>query len=274
MVFGQIISSIVNGIKTFIDNTPKPIKFCFFLISILLLGGIINTSLHIFGVYCDSGNNPVNVGMVNGVSLLDDLPNPELFGSMQVSTSKYHSVISQCSAFRETGVMILEDGIKENFTDRYFYSNDGCTVCESAELPSEKILGLFTYNSQVCKGDVYRIPDENKSFTQKTGCLCEPPKGYFYSYRGNSYICEDNSCEGQTESVIWDNKLNDKDAVPFYPEGKTNNIDYRKAVGFICEDYKPKIAVFGINIFNYKYWVALTVIFILTSFLFRIKSKK
>jgi len=291
MAFLDFLTGITNGIKTFIDNTPKPVKFIFFLIFILLLGGLINSSLNVFGVYCDSNDNPVKVSLASGVALIGKVPDYELLNSNQVKLNKVFLTSedkhTDCSVLLTEGTVTFEDETTTDIKDIeggvWVYDGAYCTDCEEVRIKNSDVGLLSNVNagdlaSGVCWGDVDRKINYS-NWWKKSVCgsgECEPPINYKYSSDLNRYICVDDSClsqtgQGQNSGAKWDEELKKKGAERFYPEGITNELSDINAVGFVCEDLKPKLTFFGIEVFNYRYWILIMVISVMMYFLFKFK---
>ena len=278
------ITGIISGAGQLLGNLfevmPKPVKFLFFLLIILILGGVIHFGLQVFGVYCDSGNNPVYLGanIFSNIGLMDEIPNPEIIGLEAISTGSLQKGVEECSVCYDAGTIIYEDGSTEGFTKkRCFYNGrGGCVLCELAVIDPDRF--QLTQATKWCIGDAIRKDREDMSIMQKWTCgaewfgRCEPPEHYYYDYNADLYVCGDETCSGITAGQIWDEKLQSKGAKPIYPEGQIAGKGYKKFIGITCYDLKPVVSLYGIPIFDYKIWVFLTLIGVIFWIIIKIKK--
>ena len=287
------ISGLFSGagdvIKAAFDTIPKPIKFLFFLLILLFIGSLIHYSLSFFGIFCDSVDNPVNVGfnIIQNINLLDDIPqdNPnlvDLSSVLFVSGKK----ATDCSIRLTSGeIFYEEENITESITSpEWFYDGTFCTECEEVEIydwTPQSILVDIRPDTGICRGDVYRV--ENKGWWKKFWCdtlkieYCQPPQHFYYDSSSNKYVCKSGDDCGilveQDSAQFWDERLNEVGAIYLYPEGYITRTSYEKLVGVACTDFKPNITVYGIPIFDYKIWIMLMLAGILVWVLINIKKK-
>lgn len=274
-----LISSIGDIIKTAFDTIPRPIKFILFLLLLLVAGTLIQSSLHLFGVFCDSADHPVNIGLniFNNIDLISEIPSTEFIGVEAIGTANLQRGVEECSQYYESGTIIYDDGTKENFTERWFYNGRACTTCEIITVDPEGF--TLTGNQKLCLGDALRQSNEDKSLLDKWFCgkkwfgRCEPPEHYYYDSAINLYMCEDETCEGITMGMVWDDKLQEQGATYLYPEGTFTKTSYDKFVSITCSDIKPNITVYSIPIFDYRMWILLTLVIILIWVLTKLKGK-
>lgn len=276
-----IASGIGDIIKTAFDTFPKPLKFIFFLLIILLLGGIINFSLNLFGVYCDSADQPVNLGLniFTNIGLISQVPNANEINLAGRSAEEWgYSMLSQevtkCSKqIRTGGTIIYDTGNEENINNNtWFYDGGFCTNCELVT-----IYDNVGNSHRYCLGDVFRQSRDDLSWLKKQLCgswiSCEPPEHYYYDQTVNRYVCEDETCTDQTIGTAWDELLQEKGATYLYPEGSNTKRKHTNFVGVTCEDIRPKITIYGINVFNYTYWVIIMLIILCFWFYSKYKKK-
>jgi len=268
-----ILSGIGDAIKTFFDTIPKPVKFLLFLFLILFIGSIAQNSLMVFGTFCDSGEHPVKIknNIFNNIGLISDIPDPDLVGEeiVPIDEDAFSSLFKEasvCSRKIKYGTITFDDGNTEEITElTNFYNGAYCTNCEEVIIEEKRNNGdTLDIVRGLCYGDVYRL--ENKSFFKKILCgfsRCEPPKDYYYDSINDVYQCTSDECSGKTAGDWWDEKLNDLGAVYLYPEGENNRVHFENFVGVTCQDLKPRIAVYGIPIFDYFMWLLILVISLL-----------
>jgi hypothetical protein len=286
---GSILGDIGSLMQNFFQTLPKPVKFIIFLAILLLIGVIIQYSLYIFGIYCDSANNPVKLssGIFANIGLINEIPDDMSLLDKEVveieetpATKILGKSVSLCSQYYSDYRLRSSNGTETWFYNegRYFYDGTYCTDCEAV-----RILPIIYTNAnrssytpqasekKYCLGDVQHKENYGGLFgwMKKSICLsssdviggaCNPPKNYFYSYQINTYLCANNNCTGITLGQIWDDKLKNSGGVSLYPNGDNVTKSYTSAVNIKCEDLSPKIAVFGIPVFDYKLWFMILLI--------------
>lgn len=130
--------------------------------------------------------------------------------------------------------------------------------------------------SVACEGDVYPKNYTDIIFIYRWKCQyefwhtgCEVPEGMFFNkYTGNfecyTQDCIDEALDDATKT--WDRQLKELGAKYVYPEGTTTKYSYERFVGVTCKDLSIHLAVFGVDIFDYKLWVMLTLVIIMIYF--------
>ncbi|CAK0747249.1 hypothetical protein CCP1ISM_260007 [Azospirillaceae bacterium] len=271
-IIGDVFSGIGDAVKTTFDIVPRPIKFIMFLSFILLLGFLIQYTMQIFGLFCDSSNNPVNVGFnLGNIGMINDIPDAnqvDLVGRPigELPLSRLSNVLSRCSRLYPIGTDYKTKTNNYTTTDEtWFYDGTLCSDCEVA----------WVFDSgwdKKCLGDVERTPDSEKSIFRRWFCgeqwnqACEPPENYYYDSSLNIYVCNDETCEGEAKTIgeYWNEVLASAGAKQLYPEGfNATRREYTNAVGISCKDLKPMLSIFGIAIFDYTLWIMITLIGIL-----------
>ena len=291
----DIISTFTDIISTFLSTLPRPLQLIIFLLLILLIGNIVQFALNVFGIFCDSGNNPVSVGfnVIESTSLMFRSTN--MFRGQEDDFTKLEKLVS-CSNYYENYTFLADEGSllgfkvpyseildwlgvdysidKDIAPARWFYNPSPCVKCDVTFI---RLNGGDV--EEVCEGDAY--PIINKSFFQKVQCdltaadICELPDNYFYSYLSNTYVCSISDCDIAAKDQ-WDKILRDSGAEYMYAGGVDGSIaafnDYTRAVGVKCEELKPKIAFFGIVIFDYKIWMLIGILGVLFWVYWKIKK--
>ena len=280
-----IISSAGDIIKIGFSTIPRPIKFILFLFLLLFVGILLQLTLSMMGIYCDSANNPVKLhgGFIKNLQLADEIPNTEFLNleaeeQAEFGISYFSNLITKCSKKISYGIIQYEDGTEEAFTDTNFFDGTFCTNCESVTIIEQLANGDVFDTHNFCTDDVIRVDREDKSVWQKMFCGgvfggCEPPEHYFWSQNLDNFLCADETCEGITLGDKWDAKLQEAEATYLYPEGYLDDTTYTKFVGIICTDIKPNLTIYGIPVFDYKIWVLLMLVAILVWFITKIKRK-
>lgn len=296
----NLFSGLGDIIKSFFDLLPKPIKFLFFLILLLILGAVIGWLLNGFGVYCDSADNPVRISNVfSSIDLMNEIPDTDLLNLEVIEPQETESYLrsSHCNLCYEAGEVIvireLRNGskIEQNISQRTcFYKDSGCVICEDVVELNPIDYNIFGNLRGYCMGKATIKPYEDKNLFQKALCgakfygLCQPPEHYFYDGVTEQYLCEDETCTGITAGDRWDDKLRKAGAIMLYPKLTTEElarnpdktpvtkIDSDKLVQVSCQYLQPTITIYGIPIFDYRYWLIIMIIIILIGFYIKYKK--
>lgn len=266
-----IIGDILNGIRSAIDwlveTIPKPVLFLFFIFFITLIGGaIIPIFMNLGGTFCIDNlkyeNNRLdifeNVKFMAQTLKLDD---EELLpGQIEVEDNPY--TFNTCVIQTEGAGASLE----------YWYSGAYCTDCEEIEEGDAEyrswnsgFIGNAS-NEGACKGDVYRIPDKDKTVGQRIFCesvddpslvglLCEPPAGFYYNFTLHRYDCIESWCENTT--MMQAQKVELKESLTLSP------LESRQLIGIKCDGNKARFAVAGVDLFNYKMWLLIFILILI-----------
>lgn len=285
-----IFSGIGDIIKTAFDLIPRPVKFLMFLLLLLIIGQVIQYSLHLFGIFCNSANQPVQThdGLFANMGLLGKIPDSRNFNLSGQNTEEiaYTTIaqeVTKCSRNIRYATIESPNGSTRNITStaEWFYDGSTCTDCNKVFIteydPSFSMVSVST--KQWCEGFVFPL-NHSKNLWQKLVCwmACEPPTGYYYDDTSNIYVCIDEATckkESQTLGEEWDTLLLNNGATLLYPEGncqEIKDIETRTSfncegsevsTGVVCQDYQPKISVFSIPIFDFTIWILLTLVFLL-----------
>lgn len=279
-----IISSIGHTIQSVFTTLPKPLLFILFLAILLLIGALLPTIFQAFGTFCDSGDNPVSTGIniFSNVGLMTYRPDADIVGSDSIKLNKLIFMSEEkhtsCSEFITEGTIVFDDGTRINISDQnisgyWVYDGTYCTNCDEVtieEFTPNIFAGISTgdLRSGVCWGEVEKLPDSELSWLQRTSCggsggECEPPDDYKYDPDTNRYECSIASCGGKTAGDDWDDKLRKAGATPIYTTGQgTISTKHTGFVGIKCRDIKPRLSIFGIEIFDYRLWVIIMLLVI------------
>ena len=279
----DIVNSAVGIIKTVFSTFPKPIRYVVFLLLLLLIGAVLHFSLSVFGIYCDSANNPVQLqsSVFRNLDLIDEIPNPEMVGKEAIELTELgfattSKEVTYCSRKIMYGQIITDDlSITQISTPTYFYDGRFCTDCEIVTIDVTNPDGsVLLKRHSMCVGDVFRKTKINNIFTRGicNTIACQPPPHYYYDQTLNLYVCEDETCSGITMGQTWDEKLQRAGATYLYPEGELTKKSYTSFVGITCVDIRPTLTIYGIPIFNYQFWAVLTLIIILAGFYIKYKK--
>lgn len=277
-----IVAAIQRGISWFFTTAPKPLLYLIFLIFLVAFSLLFSYALNFTGNYCDTNGNEYTTGafrIADNIELLASMPKNSELGQQEIPVDETVAlIIPKCIAFfndpytYEGGWFITNRAYITNGSG-YYYDGGFCTDCEK-----DKIFDNTTGNSGTyCLGDVYRLEDNEKSWAQKSLCGttlggCEPPANYYYDHNTASYVCVDNSCEGQTIGDVWNKKLLSIGAKIQEPDDIPKR-SYLKALAIQCDvgDVNPKFKFFGIELFNYKLWVVIMLLSLLIWGVYKIK---
>jgi hypothetical protein len=263
---GSIMQSIGNFFQGLMHLIPKPALFLIFIFIIVLLAQLLTYIFNIFGVYCTSGDIPVTIGFnpLQTAELIGEQPRAEDLGKEILEPNDLQESVIECTT-QATGTgeytLIYSNGTRVNSSVvRWFYHDGGCTLCDvSVKVDFHDRLA----NEQWCITDGHTKPEAQKNTLEKWFCgnkmfgRCEPPPHYYWDAQTGKYLCEDQTCAGITAGNYWDDTLAKHGAKPLYPDayGEGISTSYDKAVSIQCHDVRPKLTLFGIDIFYFQYWI-------------------
>ena len=292
-----IVSDIADFLRwvidLFVNRTPRPIQVIIFLLFLLLFGNLFSWVLHLSGVHCNSELEPVKTqtfDVVTNVKIFWWIQQDE-FTDPNISVSEVHpwgGIISQSGDAIDQCIVEL----KYNPTkDRYefcdaindsnctvYYDNAECFNCTELDVGwAYNPDATFKYfnKGKVCDSDAEPRFDLNW-FQRNYLCnpLCAIPEHYAFSRANLNFYCTDLDYCGvnatQPANPRVDEELLLADAELIYTDDDDNSIE--NFIGITCSDnYNPKIAVFGIDIFDYRIWVLMIVLYVMVIFLTKIK---
>lgn len=278
-----IIDVIGNAIQTLTNILPKPILFLLFLFILVIGAWFLSLIFNVFGIYCNSANVPMQLhsNIINNFDLINDVPDPKNLNlNVITNPDSVQKTVTFCSYYVENGTFKGSDGTTTLITQRYLYKDDGCIQCQNtgrltAQTAQPDLFGFIPLpnteiNTNACADLIISGKDEkDKSFLQKISCgeegltgRCEPPKHYQYNSNKNFYECADNTCESKTIGTMWDEKLSKAGATSYYTTTTSRNPSSDNFIGVTCVDLRPRLAIYGADLFNYKMWILLTVLLI------------
>lgn len=262
------LENIGHAISTTINLMPKWIRILLLLFIIGSVGFLLSFAFNVFGIYCNSGNQPVTLGgnVLAGISLLGQTPDFELLNreTLEINelfVGKLTADHTACTTGYDSGTIIYKNKTEERFEQFTSFHVRACMQCEVVNVCGDN--GGECIN--VCKGDAFR--DQTKNILQKLTCgkvACEPPPHYYFDQSENVYACADETCGGITLGQSWDELLSEKNANLLYPEFKNSrNPSSNSFVGITCTELKPKLAIYGFDLFNFTNLLILLIIFAL-----------
>jgi len=264
----DIFGAIQRFFSNFLTTAPKPLLYLIFLLFLVGIASLFGFFINITGNFCDTAGNEYRTGtfsLITNFELIQNMPDNDQLGQQEIiADERLLGILPQCTNFFNEPYTYTGGFFSTNKTyivdgSGYYYDGSYCTDCES-----DKIFDNITGdNGRYCLGDVYAITYDEKGALQKSLCGtkfggCEPPTGYFYDQSRNSYVCINDDCEGKTIGTIWNEQLLKTGAL-IVQEEDISRQDYRKVVSLDCEagDVNPKFQFFGIEILDFRLWIAL-----------------
>lgn len=269
-VFGGIMQSIGNFFQGIMHVIPKPLLFLIFLFIIILLAQLLTFIFNIIGIYCTSGDIPVTIGFnpLKTAELIGEIPQAEDLGKEILDPNAIQSITVEYCTWKTNGLytIIYDNGTETNSSvDRWLYNGrGGCVDCTLAKIDTHDL----STPEKWCITDAHIKPENERGTLAKWFCgaknfgRCEPPMHYYWQSTTGNYVCEDQSCVGITAGIYWDNILQQNGATALYTNalGETIDTSHKSLVSIQCKDVRPKLTIYGIDIFNFEYWIILMLI--------------
>lgn len=291
-----VISEVFDGIRWIIDfffhKAPRPLQIMMFLLMLLLFSNAIVGMLHLVGVHCNQDKQPVKTSffdVATNLWIFYDTTIKAKFDQPTISYSEAHPYIKY--SFGALGgtncVFILTNKTGEiqycteqnDTTCKYYYReqpegvgiiNEGCVYCNYSDLgwiyDATVPIVHKSHIGDICTADAY--PKTNKSTSLWTSIFncnidCKIPVHYKFSFDTGQYECVDLDYCGvnKTKSTEYEfnEKLKQSGAELIYTDSET--ISSTKVVGLICNaDFNPRVALLGVDIFDYQIWLLLIII--------------
>ena len=250
-IIGDIYAFISDSVKNALDIIPRQLKFILFLFLITIIGGaLLPIFLNFMGVFC------INDVQATG-SVLHPVNNLNTF--LAVMELREEDINS-------TGYLDVELNCVKLINNFTYYDGGYCTNCTRINNTNPAYDSEYGGNNLGrCGDDAYRIAEVNKSWGQKAFCEslgveswiatgCEPPLNYRYDYTIEKYLCLDNTvCGNETPQmrIINDLRVKGYDIKPINSTDDTPG--WLPVVS--CVKQKPRITLFGLDIFDIKVWL-------------------
>jgi len=285
-----IISEIWDGVRFiinfFFDKIPKPLQMLIFLVFLLVFGTLISFFLQIGGIHCNSNNDVVKVDILDiGTNLvLIWETRDEPFTSQNLTICQAHPEKcgreSECFFYaqeRNDGYYDYCNMTSGNENCTYFLRDGLCHNCTEREICFKDAQFFFicgNWNS-VCIDNAFSTGRESTDKFFGCSSACFVPENYVWNTTTGLYHCADQNRCGVNATIeadpIIDEKLLKAGAELIYPETQSK-YDYRNLVKIKCNNnFNPRFTFFGIDIFDYKIWLLLIVIWVMVMFLFKLK---
>jgi hypothetical protein len=261
-----ILDEITKALDWLWDATPGVVKFLFFMGLVLIIGNFLfPLAFMLTGTFCSGGE------MYSG-SALKFWKNPiNMWESFNVDENSSNGTLNVHPDYGLVGVfdMVNNDCTKKltvNGSQMYFYKG-GCTSCTPINSSSayygngtaEEYFTILTA-SNYCEGDAY--PQDNPWWNpfcygwRPGSCLIKD--GYHYDQSTNLLRCDQDWCLTISEATVRQTN--------FLSDGY-KRVDNQTAIEFgprcFVASNLPKFQVFGVEVFNYQYWLLITLIIIL-----------
>lgn len=288
-----IISEIWDGIRWIIDffvsKVPAPIKFLIFLLFLLIFGSLISLFLHLSGVHCNSDKDVVKVSITdigtNIAIMFED--SKRIFTESNLSICDVHP--DRCGSEHDCyffareldNGLFVECNITNSSSDCGYYLKDGqCHNCTEQEICFQESMNWIFCGDwhSVCVDNAYPS-DYSTAYDTFMGCgsACFVPEHYIWNFTSGQYECKDLDYCGvgatKEQTSIIDEKLLRAGAELIYPSGEAGR-DYKGVVYLKCNaDFNPRLTFFGIDLFDYKIWLFLVIIYILVILLFKLNRQ-
>lgn len=281
-----ILSEAFDGVRWiidfFIDKVPKPIKILIFLLFLLFFGTVLSFAMNIFGVHCNDQKQPVTLEWYDITTNLQAIfQKSRILTDENLTISDIHPVsryVDQKCAYylkNESGELI--NCPEDNTTGcLYYFKQPECFNCNTTNTGWIYFGGIdWDYIGPVCSGDAYY---KQLSFSEKYfSCIvaCDIPLHYKFNHITGSYDCIDLAYCGPNATLVSQTELDvlltENEASLLYP----TTIDKRSVNNLITikcnNNYNPRLTFFGIDIFDYRLWLFLIVIYVLAILLFKLK---
>lgn len=284
-----IIDEVWAGIRWLIDffmnKTPKVVQIMFFLLFLLFFGNLINFMLQIGGVHCYSDKTPAKVGVFEvgtNVKLLRETNPDRVFTGNNMTICEAHP--SKCGEERTcyyymyelpTGAYGLCNETNSSSNCKYYLNDGSCHNCTHKETCiQENAIWIFcgTYYD-ICTGNAYYGGQQITDYLTKCAVTCDVPKNYVWNYTTGVYECLNLTLCGTgvvPENTAVDEILDKAGAVHLYDE---ETPEFSGLVKVSCNDYlNPRLTFFNVDVFNYKVWVVLLILYSMFMFLTLIRK--
>ena len=279
-----ILDELTWVIDFFINKIPKPLQIIIFLIFILLFGVVLSYSLHIFGIHCaetNKGIKPVKNDFVDigtnfqilriviaGEDLNENFSVSDLLGISGFETTSCSQYLIQSDEEDEDCFEFCDDSTDSDC--EWYYGFADCFNCIETEI----LYCDYGFKKDKCQGNVTNIDWSWYQTWFSCPIECKIPQGYYFDTVSGLFICNETYClDNSTESDLGKrlNALLDGVGAELIYVKDIDNID--QMVKFSCDsEFNPTITFYSINIFDYRIWVFMFVIFFMAMFLFKLKK--
>jgi len=243
--------------------------------------------LHVSGIHCNSAKEVVKVDFLDvgtNIALIWE-DSKRVFTEENLSICDVHP--EKCGS--ETDCYFharqLDNGLYATCNqtnpspDCGYYLRDGlCHNCTDQEICfQESMFWIFCGNwHDVCLDNAYSYNTDLYDTFTGCGSACFVPQHYLWNQTTGQYECLDSDYCGagatKVQDPIIDEKLIKANAELVYTSDSDRR-NYKSLIYIRCNNnYNPRLTFFGIDIFDYKIWLFLAVIFILVTLLFKLNN--
>jgi len=281
-----ILSDIWNGITWTIDfffsKTPRPLQILVFLLFLLFFGAMISTVLQITGFHCNNDKEMVKTDLFDvstNFQMLRQSAN-DYFQEPTITIDEVHTWSSNtCFLLLDNSTGDYEPCVNESSaTCLKYYESPQCFDCETVDVGWIKQEGEWVANNigDVCIGSAYPI---EWTFIQRwltCGGECRIPNHYKFNATEGYYDCVDLEYCGVNATKVPNSKIDEllqnADGTLLYPTATTPR-NYETLIFLKCNNnYNPRLTFFGIDLFDYKIWLLMIVIYVLVMVYFSLKK--
>jgi len=247
-IIGEILDVIRSVINWVIVVTPRWVKFLIFFSMLIVMGGVVMPLFYNgMGFFCVDDTLYKN-------------PSGDVFTNFKLSNKflEFDNV---------NNITIIEDKCLAYSTDTNtrYYQGGGCTNCTRLYTDNPDF-SLWGTDTSYCSGDAHRyetvegVIGFNWSISYNFYCedkldpswyatRCMPPLGLYWEFNSSTYTFEvDNTIDYGNATNIFLNYLLKENIQP-------SPVVEDKLIGVSCFSSKPKLAIAGVDLFNYQLWL-------------------
>jgi hypothetical protein len=247
-----------------------------FLLFITIVGLLMSSMMHIFGVHCNSNKEVVKT---DALAFWDNArvmfaSNEVLSGSSYTLEQLYPKLTFSDVVFwgRLNHTVGLYEDCNENDSTGclYYLLHGACYNCTYGDVCIAKTLFFCGQYVQICKGDAYEWT--SGSIGSSAVCLqdyAKIPHNYLWNATSGQYECANLAVCGPNATGVANTQLDDllqsMGAKSYYTDSSQKSIN--RVVGITCIGYAPSLAFFSFPILDFRVWVLIAVIFVMFSLL-------
>lgn len=240
----------------------------------------MSAMMHLTGIHCNTNKEAVKLPMtefVTNANILFYEPDQILKGDT-LSICYVHpdkcGHETDCFMYaEETSYANLEFCNISNISQpncKYYLKGAGCHNCSVKTFTTgSKLVALFTGEwYDVCNSDAYPYGSDNdKDFwSECTTDACVVPNYYYFNFETGVYVCTNTTICGTnstyTNNFLIDEKLENAGAELLYNPNE-DKYSYNKLIFVDCNaNLDPRLTFFGVDVFDYKIWLLLSIIYI------------
>jgi hypothetical protein len=286
-ILSDVWEAILWSVDFFFHKAPAPLLFLVFILMLILFGTVISFSMHLIGIHCNSKLEPVrvdaydisaNVGialMTRDVKLTSQILDPTyLYPDLNNTGTRFYWYAKKNTTYSNS---FWQECYPDDTGCTYLLPNGDCYNCTRQYALIEE-LGNSGFGGQpnkqfntVCTGDAYPLANlSGWTYSNCFGLLGNGkiiPTHYLFNSTDGRYHCVDEDYCGanatQKPISAVDNVLAANGAKLMYP-AKVSRVKMENAVFIKCSNnLNPRLTFFGIDLFDYRFWLILGLIGVL-----------